>query len=367
MSAGRPSVLVIGTGFANRAKRRVARMIAGTLVESGLGLVCGNSTGVDAAVSAAFCAALKQRSVSPVGSFQQVSLGAWRFLRRGGWPLPGYAADPGCRVPVANVEDWKRESIARCDAAVMVGGGRGSLDIARRIIDAGKPVFPLPFMGGLTGHSDFVFQDILRTWAEHPVPGVSRAQFLRLAEPWVSGTGALKNLLRGTLAEAPDVFVSYRRSDAPAAAGRIAAQLSEHFGQRRVFLDVQGIPPSRAWDESIEQALQRCCAGLVVIGRQWLAPAASAAPGSAPRLHQAGDVVRQEIEQLLARRKAIFPVLVEGMALPDAAALPDGLRDLLRFQAVALDNGNWDVTMAGLIREIEAVIQHADAAPRPPA
>lgn len=78
--------------------------------------------------------------------------------------------------------------------------------------------FPLPFLGGMTGNSDFAFQEILRTWDGHPVPGLSRTQFLRLAEPWVSGTGPLANLLRGTLAETPDIFISYRRSDAPTAA-----------------------------------------------------------------------------------------------------------------------------------------------------
>lgn len=153
----------------------------------------------------------------------------------------------------------------------MVGGGRGALDIARRIIDLGKPVFPLPFMGGLTGNSDFVFQEILKTWEAHSVPGVSRAQFLQLSEPWVSGTGQLSNLLRGTLAETPDIFISYRRSDAPAAAGRIDNDLSEHFfGGRRVFLDISDIVPGHAWDDSIDEALQASQAGVVVIGRSWM-------------------------------------------------------------------------------------------------
>ena len=63
-------------------------------------------------------------------------------------------------------------------------------------------------LGLVTGNSDFAFREILKTWDSHPVPGLSRSKFLQLAEPWVSGTGPLANLLRGTLAETPDVFIS---------------------------------------------------------------------------------------------------------------------------------------------------------------
>ena len=178
----------------------------------------------------------------------------------------------------------------------------------------------------------------------------------------MSGTGTLANLLRGTLAETPDVFVSYRRSDAPAAAGRLAHDLAEHFGQRRVFLDIQGIAPSRAWDQSIEGALQQCKVGVIVIGRQWLAPGRD---GQTSRLHEKDDEVRKEIAELLRLKKAIFPVLVEGARLPEALDLPDPLVPLLRFQATAIDNGSWAVTMNLLIREMQAVIQGADVPRRP--
>ena len=360
----RPSVLVIGTGWTNAAKRRVARMIGATLADAGLGLVAGNSTGVDHWVADAFCAALRERGETPQGAFWQISLGWSRLFERGGLPLPGYAADDECIVAVDDVEAWKREAISRCSAAVMVGGGRGALDIARRIIDQGKPVFPLPFMGGLTGNSDSVFQEILKTWEGHPVPGVSRAQFLQLAEPWVSGTGQLGNLLRGTLAATPDVFISYRRSDAPAAAGRIANDLSEHFGGRRVFLDISDIAPSHAWDDSIDDALQACKAGVVVIGRSWLL---AGADGRTPRLHETGDVVCKEIADLIRQGKAIFPLLVEGARLPEAAELPQELRALLRFQATTIDNPGWGTTMQLLIREIEAVVRQQQNAGGQPA
>lgn len=360
-------VLVIGTGWANARKRRVARMLGATLAESGFGLVSGNSTGVDFWVSDAYCTS---RGDALCGAFVQVTLGGIRFFRRGGLPLPGFKAPPDCQVPVGSVEAWKCEAVARSDAAVMVGGGRGALDIAHRFIEHGRPVFPLPFLGGITGNSDFVFQEILKTWDGHPVPGLSRNQFLRLAEPWVSGTGALANLLRGTLAENPDIFISYRRTDAPGAAGRLAHDLAEHFGKHRVFLDIHGIAPSKAWDRSIEGALQQCKVGVVVIGRQWIT---NGGAGQQSRLLDTEDVVRGEIEELLRAEKATFPVLVEGAKLPEASDLPDTLAPLLRFQATAIDNGNWEVMMNLLIREMEVVFQstttprreNSMSAPRP--
>lgn len=350
-------VHVLGTGWTRPAVRRVARMIGTTLVEAGFGLVTGDSTGVDHWAADAYCAERRLREEPIPGAYFQITLGGMRFFRRGGLPLPGYPAPAECRVPAREVEDWKRQALARSHAAVMVGGGRGALDLARRYIERGRPVFPLPFTGGLTGHSDFVFQEILKTWDSHPVPGLSRTQFLRLAEPWVSGAGALANLLRGTLAMAPDVFISYRRSDAPAAAGRLDYDLSEHFGQRRVFLDIGDIGPSHAWAESIETALQGCKAGVVVIGRGWLAPGRE---GQNSRLHEEGDVVRREIATLLKSGKPIFPILVEGARLPEPDELPEVLRPLLLYQATAIDIAGWETTMLRLIREIEAVIRAAE-------
>lgn len=357
--AARPSrhVLVVGTAWTNAAKRRAARLIGATLAECGLGLVCGDASGVDRWVSDSYCGTLAEHGSGPEGAFVQVALKGLDAWRRGGLPFASHRAAPGCRIVADGVEAWKREAIARCDAAVMVGGGRGALDIAMRVIAQGRPVFPLPFLGGLTGNADEVFRQILRTWDGHPVPGVSRGQFLRLAEPWVVGTGPLRNLLRGTLAQAPDIFVSYRRSDAPAAAGRLASALAEHFGSRRVFLDIQGIPPSHAWDTTIDGALAACRAGVVVIGRGWLQPGRD---GLTPRLHEPGDVVHAEIAALLAQHKAVFPVLVEGAALPDAGQLPDTLDPLLRFQAVSVGNGDWDSTVALLVREIEAVLERTE-------
>ena len=61
---------------------------------------------------------------------------------------------------------------------------------------------------------------------------------------------------------------------------------------------------------------------------------------------------------MIRQGKAIFPLLVEGARLPEAAELPEELHALLRFQATTIDNAGWGATMQLLIREIEAVIRH---------
>ena len=355
-------VLVMGTGWTSALKRRAARMIGVTLADGGFGLVTGNSTGVDRWVAEAFCAERTSNGAPLAGAFVQVALEGLRIFHRGGMPLPGFAAPAECRVRVRDVEGWKREALARSHAAIMVGGGRGALDIARRAIERNQPVFPLPFLGGLTGNSDAVFQEILKTWDSDPVPGLSRSQFLRLAEPWTSGTGALANLLRGTLAEVPDIFISYRRSDSSAAAGRLANDLAEHFGHRRVFFDINDIAPSRTWELTLDDAVRSCKAGVVVIGSRWLA--AEPLSGRA-RVFADDDPVRREVASLIAAGKNIFPVLIESAPLPEAAVLPQDLRALLRFQATAIDNAGWDATVARLARELDDVILRAGSRPAP--
>jgi predicted Rossmann-fold nucleotide-binding protein len=349
-------VLVMGTGFTNRTKREAARRTGAMLSAAGFGLVTGNSTGVDRWAAEVFCTEQQARGVPLPGTFVQVALTGLRFIRRGGMPLPGYRAPAECRVAVSTVEAWKREALARSHAVIMIGGGRGALDLARRAIERQCPVFPLPFMGGMTGNSDFVFQKILERWSDLPVPGLSRTQYLRLAEPWIAGTGPLEQLLHGTLAETPDVFISYRRSDASAASGRLARDLAEHFGHSRVFLDIDDIVPASRWQTSIEDAIRLCKAGVVVIGPHWLAPDRQT---GRPRLCVDDDPVRREIVGLIDARKAVFPVLVESARLPEEADLPRDLRPLLRLQTTSITNRDWHQTVDRLVRAIEAVIRNS--------
>jgi hypothetical protein len=333
------SILVMGSSRPyERVPQRAAHMVGTTLARSGFGLVAGNATGVDKAVAQAFCSELAHQNKLASEWYCQLRL---PFLVRGSrWPLPGHRAPADAMVRLKTTFEWEEEAIARSDAAIMIGGRGGALRIARRFIDAGKSVFPIPFTGGRSGE---IFQEILRTWCESPVPGLSRAQFLRLAEPWTGGTGSLSNLLLGALAETPDIFISYRRSDSESVVGRLHHDLSEYFGIKRVFMDLRHIAPSEKWQSSIDHALQTCKIGVVVIGRQW----------TDERFYDKNDVLHKEVLQLLSSGKVVVPILVENAELPKREKLPADLLTLLEPQARSINNGNWENVLTDIIRAME--------------
>ena len=67
------------------------------------------------------------------------------------------------------------------------------------------------------------------------------------------------------------IFISYRRDDAAAHAGRIADRLKARFGTNAVFMDVAGsIKPGEPVSEAIGRAVSSCDALLAIIGRHWL-------------------------------------------------------------------------------------------------
>ena len=352
----RPTKFVLVTGTSRPWDRRAttaARMVGRTVAERGFGLVSGNATGVDRAAAAAFCDHVTRSGGDTSASYVQLVL---PFVRRGSlWPLPGFDAGPS-RIAVRSTSQWLDEATARCEAVVMVGGhapkrsGRatsGALAIVNRFIEHGKPAFPIPFSGG---QSDDVFQEVLARWAQSPVPGLSRTQFLRIALPWTTGAGELGDLLFGTLADQPDVFISYRRADTSWVAGRLYRELSEHFGDMCVYMDVEDNAAGDVWKHTLQHALEGCRVGLVVIGSQWLVPDHT----GKSRLFDEHDVVRREIRTLLESGKPVIVVLADS-APPAAADLPEDLWPLADRQAVAITNATWHLILGQVIASIGRV------------
>lgn len=348
-----PPILVVGTTFAvtlpwYRPFRRLADMVGRELARSGFGLITGNTPGVDKIAAHAFWAECLRGSQAPEAGYLQLWLP--HFQRGYFLPGKGFAAPAACTVRLADHDDWIEQAIGRAGAAVMIGGRGGSLTIARRFIDAGKPVLPIPFAGG---ESRKVFHEILRTWGEAPVPGLSQTQFLGLDVPWINNTGPLVRLLLGTLAAKADIFISYRRADTGMAAGRLRDELIEHFGSRRVFMDVWDIHPSEDWPETLDDAVAACKVGVVLIGPGFLAHGAQ----DRPRLSEDDDPMRGELASLLKGPKHVLPVLVDDAQLPPEGDLPEELRPLLRCQARSINNTNWQAVSAELVGAIEEVLR----------
>ena len=145
-------------------------------------------------------------------------------------------------------------------------------------------------------------------------------------------------------------FISYRRDDAEADAGRVADRLHAAVGHDEVFFDTVAIAGGDRWMERIDQALSEAQVMLVVIGRSWLT-----LPGAdgRPRLLAADDVVAYEIGNALNRGIRIIPVRVQGAALPRAEDLPTALRKLVAFNDHEVRSG------PAFNRDVEALIDVA--------
>jgi hypothetical protein len=353
-----PTVLVAGSSRPfDHVAFRAARMVAATLIDNGFNLVTGNAPGVDKAVAASFCFEVKHRSQNVCDRYTQLCL---PWYRRGSrWPfLRGYKGRE-CGVSLQRFQDWLEEARTRADAAIIIGGHGGTLTIANRFIDARLPVFPVPFTGG---QSSTVFQEILRNLCDNPVPGLFKSQFLRLTIPWVAGTGALGDLLLGTLSKEPDIFISYRRAESEWVAARLQRDLAEQFGTRRVFKDTEHIAPGQKWSDEIEKSIGAARVGIVVIG------ADSIRRFSQENAATESDVFRREISALLKSGKRVLVVTMPAVPPPDQWQLTEDLAVLPQRQTLAITASGWDLALLQIIQTVQAILRNsADESRKPKA
>lgn len=130
-------------------------------------------------------------------------------------------------------------------------------------------------------------------------------------------------------------FISYRRVDNAAFAGRIYDRLTAKLGRRNVFKDVDDIPPGVDFPEYIQSSLRQCAVVLAIIGPGWLS--AADAHGRR-RLDDPADFVRIEIETALDLGLVLIPVLIDRASMPAAAELPESLQRLARINAIEVRN-----------------------------
>lgn len=158
----------------------------------------------------------------------------------------------------------------------------------------------------------------------------------------------------------PRVFLSYRRDDTAAVAGRIHDQLISCFGHESVFRDVDSIPSGLDFRETLEQAVTECDVLLALIGEMWLQPEES----GKRRLDNPSDYVRTEIALALARNKPVIPILVGRVRMPSQVELPDDLKELVFRNASRVDHEwGFQTQMLKLIRDIEFLARTGSSAP----
>jgi hypothetical protein len=154
------------------------------------------------------------------------------------------------------------------------------------------------------------------------------------------------------------IFVSYRRDETAAHAGRLADRLVDHFGESQVFMDVDSIGLGLDFVQVLQDAVGACEVMLVMIGRNWVTP----------RLAEEDDYVRIEVETALERSIRVVPILVGGAQLPQPAELPESLQPLTRRQAFELGDATFRADAGELLDRLDAVLTPGAAqAPAPAA
>jgi TIR domain len=144
------------------------------------------------------------------------------------------------------------------------------------------------------------------------------------------------------------IFMCYRREDSAGHAGRIYDRLNERF-PGRVFMDVAGIGVGTRWAEVIEQTLASCEAAIILIGRRWL----EQGPAGMRRIEDPEDPLRAEITTALRLKLKIVPVLVAGAAVPQEDELPPDVAPILDWQALRIDDDDFDHDSSRLIQALE--------------
>jgi hypothetical protein len=152
----------------------------------------------------------------------------------------------------------------------------------------------------------------------------------------------------------PQIFVSYRRKDSEAYAGRLHEVLCREFGDAQVFLDEFSIRPGEPYTWAIQQAVAHAAVVLCVIGPAWTTITET---GFAQRrLDNPSDLLRRELVAAFDRGTPILPLLVQRAAIPRADELPDELRTLADLQAWELSARHWGNDVQNVIGEIRRVL-----------
>src|SRR5262245_43251976 len=138
---------------------------------------------------------------------------------------------------------------------------------------------------------------------------------------------------------AAPIFISYRREDSSAEAGRLYSTLLRELGSNNVFMDTSGISPGGEWPKELADALNAARAVVVVIGPEWLR---TSNEWGERRIDQEGDGVCREVETALRDNKDILPVLVGRAKLPPADRLPKSIARLTDRKAVEIRDSFWD-------------------------
>jgi hypothetical protein len=120
----------------------------------------------------------------------------------------------------------------------------------------------------------------------------------------------------------------------PYATSLLVTQLSERYGEDRIFHDLEDIDIGDIFVDCVNLALESCSVLIASVGPDWLKQ-------SMKKLHRDDDPVRLEIGTALARNILVIPVLC-NTKMPDADDLPFDLREFAFKNALSLRSTDLD-------------------------
>jgi TIR domain len=154
----------------------------------------------------------------------------------------------------------------------------------------------------------------------------------------------------------PKVFISYRREDSAAYAGRLYDAVVGQFGEDNVFMDLE-LAPGVDFVEQITDSVGACEVLIEVIGPTW---ATIKDDEGGVRIANPDDFVRLELEIALRRPDVtVIPVLVAGARMPDRGSLPPELEAITRRNALEISDLRWRYDIGRLISTLEELITGA--------
>jgi hypothetical protein len=156
------------------------------------------------------------------------------------------------------------------------------------------------------------------------------------------------------------IFISYRRDESWAAAGRVHDRLLQEFGPDAVFIDVDSISLGADFVKAVQDAVAESHVLLAVIGPRWLD---ARDRRGRRRIDDPDDFVRIEIATALRAGKLIVPILIDGTQIPKAASLPDDLKDLAKRNGLDVRRASFHSDLNKLVRQLKRRFGQAVAEP----
>jgi TIR domain len=162
---------------------------------------------------------------------------------------------------------------------------------------------------------------------------------------------------------AAKVFITYRREETAAHAGRLYDAMVARFGEPNVFMDVD-MAPGVDFVERITEAVAACHVLIVVMGPKW---ATVEDEQGRARLADPEDFVRLEVETALRRPEVTpIPVLVAGAQMPNREDLPPEVRAITRRNALELSDQRWRYDVGRLISTLDQLLAEMPVGGGPP-